>query len=351
MAETAKIEMRSDDGDDSQGPLLRLYWNRAGVKRELSALKRERHELLDKLKEQEGAIIRAKEQLDGLERLLTNPLAAANAMVYFQLRHLWRVAAQQIEQFARELRTQRERRELAKLHEAALAKRRRRLSAINEKLQSILAKEHNVIQERDALQKRLENMNGFLRVFRGPGIRRRLSGLGKGREALLSRIEELEELQDKINGEPLPESSGLSTDSRRLINLAVIALAQELVLHFSEHNLASFAKTSTQRPVGDMKFGDRRDCDRLVERIRARIGDLRDQKKTADGVKVRTDFLLTQVRYTTETDSVPQAESLDVIAPQVPAAGEGIQNKRASDAPLRLNVLSEDYWDLLSVLL
>jgi hypothetical protein len=272
-------------------------------------------------------------------------------MVYFQLRHLWRVAAQQIEQFARELRTQRERRELAKLHEAALAKRRRRLSAINEKLQSILAKEHNVIQERDALQKRLENMNGFLRVFRGPGIRRRLSGLGKGREALLSRIEELEELQDKINGEPLPESSGLSTDSRRLINLAVIALAQELVLHFAEHNLASFAQMSTQRPVGDMKFGDRRDCDRLVERIRARIGDLRDQKKTADGVKVRTDFLLTQVRYTTETDSVPQAESLDVIAPQVPAAGEGIQNKRASDAPLRLNVLSEDYWDLLSVLL
>jgi hypothetical protein len=75
--------------------LLKLYWNRADVKRELKALRRERFELLDKLKEQEGTILRAQEQLEGLERLLTNPLAAANAMVYFQLRHLWRVGAQQ----------------------------------------------------------------------------------------------------------------------------------------------------------------------------------------------------------------------------------------------------------------
>ena len=33
-----------------------------------------------------------------------NPLAAANAMVYFQLRHLWRIGAQRLEQFGKELR-------------------------------------------------------------------------------------------------------------------------------------------------------------------------------------------------------------------------------------------------------
>ena len=43
--------------------LLKLYWNRADVKREVKALRRERLELLDKLKEQEGAIQRAQEQL------------------------------------------------------------------------------------------------------------------------------------------------------------------------------------------------------------------------------------------------------------------------------------------------
>ena len=98
----ALLERQSGESTEQ---LLKLYWNRAGVKRELKALRRERFELLDKLKEQEGAIVRAQEQLEGLERLLTNPLAAANAMVYFQLRHLWRVGAQRLEQFGKELQT------------------------------------------------------------------------------------------------------------------------------------------------------------------------------------------------------------------------------------------------------
>jgi hypothetical protein len=116
--------------DDEQ--LLRLYWNRASVKRELKQLQKERGDLIDKLRDQEATILRSKEQLDGLERLLTNPLAAANAMVYFQLRHLWRVAAQRLEQFAAELHAQRERRERKVLQGAALAKRGRRIEAIDE---------------------------------------------------------------------------------------------------------------------------------------------------------------------------------------------------------------------------
>ena len=117
-------------GDGPTEELLKLYWNRADVKREVKALRRERFELLDKLKEQEGAIQRAQEQLEGLERLLTNPLAAANAMVYFQLRHLWRVGAQRLEQFGRELQAQREKRERAQLQDAEMAKRQRRLDAV-----------------------------------------------------------------------------------------------------------------------------------------------------------------------------------------------------------------------------
>jgi len=40
------------------------------------------------------------------------------------------------------------------------------------------------------------------------------------------------------------------------------------------------------------------------------------------------------------------------IPPEVPrAASDGIQQKRASDAPLRINVLADDYWDVLKVLL
>ena len=55
--------IRERQGSAPTDELLKLYWNRADVKRELKALRRERFELLDKLKEQEGAILRAQEQL------------------------------------------------------------------------------------------------------------------------------------------------------------------------------------------------------------------------------------------------------------------------------------------------
>jgi len=160
--------------------LLKLYWNRAGVKRELSSLKRERYALLDKLKEQEDAISRSQEQLEGLERLLTNPLAAANAMVYFQLRHLWRIASLRLEQFGKELHTQRERRERAQLHEAALAKRKRRLDAINEKLMGLVQKRKSVIEDCARLEQQLMRMNVLIRFFRGPKARNLIDGLKIG---------------------------------------------------------------------------------------------------------------------------------------------------------------------------
>jgi hypothetical protein len=331
--------------------LLKLYWNRADVKRELKALRRERFELLDKLKEQEGAILRAQEQLEGLERLLTNPLAAANAMVYFQLRHLWRIGAQRLEQFGRELQTQREKRERTQLQDAEIAKRQRRLDAVKEKMAGLADKRRAAAEEQARIEQKLENMNRLLRLFRSGALKRQIEGLRGGRQMLEEKLDELRALTEKIQGEPLPEPEGLSLDSRRLINTAVIALAQHLVVHFSEHDLASLAKTSTERAVADMKFGDRRDCDRMVERIREKIEELKQQKTFADQVKRRTDLLLTEVKYRNDTDSVPTVECVQLIN-RTPGAqlNELELARRTSDAPLRINVVADDYWDLLAVM-
>src|SRR5687768_17531742 len=343
--------IRERHGPAPAEELLKLYWNRADVKRELKALRRERFELLDKLKEQEGAILRAQEQLEGLERLLTNPLAAANAMVYFQLRHLWRVGAQRLEQFGRELQTQREKRERAQLQEAETAKRQRRLEAVKEKIAGLAEKQHATAEEQAGFERELASMNRFVRLFRAGRLKRQIEGIASGRQMLDEKLAENEALIEKIQGEPLPEPEGLSLDSRRLINTAVIALAQHLVVHFAEHDLASLAKTSTERAVADMKFGDRRDCDRMVERIREKIEELKQQKTFADQVKRRTDLLLAEVKYRNESDSVPSVESVQAIS-RTPAAqaSELDMARRASDAPLRINVVADGYWDLMAVM-
>jgi len=333
--------------------LLKLYWNRAGVKRELKALRRERFDLLDKLKEQEGEIARAQEALEGLERLLADPLAAANAMVYFQLRHVWQTSAQRLEQFGRELQTQCEKRERAQLQDAELAKRKRRLDAVNEKVVGLDEKHRGIVQELARAEQQLESLNLLIRWFRGPSLKRRIAGLKDGRQMLEDKLAELRELAERIRGEPLPEPEELSLESRRLINCAIIGLAQHLCLRFAEHDLASLAKTSTQRPVGDMKFGDRRDCDQMVERIRAKIGELKQQKTLADQVKRRTDLLLVDAHYRNDTDTVPDVDSVQLI-PRVAGAQLStvmIHKARLSnDAPLRINVVADDYWDLASVM-
>jgi hypothetical protein len=337
--------------EQSEDQLLKLYWNRAGVKRELKALRRERFELLDKLKEQEGAIVRAQEQLEGLERLLTNPLAAANAMVYFQLRHLWRIGAQRLEQFGRELQLQREKRERLQLHDAEMAKRKRRLDAIAEKLTGLVDKLRTVNEDEQRLVRQLDGMNALFRLFRAPSLKKQIEGLKDGKAMLEEKLEELRQLNDRIQGEPLPEPEELSLESRRLINVAVVALAQHLVVHFAEHDLASLAKTSTERAVGDMKFGDRRDCDRMVERVREKIEELKQQKTLADQVKRRTDLLLTEIKYRNDTDSVPSVDTVQLVSRNPGAhASEIDMSRRTSDAPLRINVLADDYWDLMAVM-
>jgi hypothetical protein len=343
--------IRERQGSGPGEELLKLYWNRADVKRELKALRRERFELLDKLKEQEDAIQRAQEALEGLERLLTNPVAAANAMVYFQLRHLWRVGAQRLEQFGRELQTQREKRERLQLHEAESAKRERRLEAVREKIAGLADKRRGAAEEQARLEQQLATMNAFIRLFRSGPLKRQLAGVANGRQMLDEKLEELRALNEKIQGEPLPEPEELSLDSRRLINTAIIALAQHLVVHFSEHDLASLAKTSTERAVADMKFGDRRDCDRMVERIREKIEELKQQKTFADQVKRRTDLLLAEVKYRNETDTVPMVEGVQLI-PRMPGGqvDELELARRTTDAPLHVNVVADDYWDLLAVM-
>jgi len=334
------------NSEEEQEPLLRLYWNRAGVKRELVTLKRDHYELLEKLEKQEGAILRAQSQLEGLERLLTNPIAASNAMVYFQLRHMWRVAALKVEQFGSELKLQREKRERTQLHNAVLAKRNRRLDAIKEKLNELLQKRKHAIEEGQRLDHRLQSMNFLVKLFAGTALRRRIEGMGQNRAALEERIEEFNEVIEKIQGEPLPEPDGLSLDSRRLINIAIISLAQHLVVHFSEHDLARLAKTATKRTVADMKFGDRRVCDQMVERIRERIDQLNSDKSLADQVKARADMLINQVKYRHESDAAPMREGLSevVISPRLEAQGH------SGHSPLRVNVLEDDFWDLSRIL-
>ena len=329
--------------DNRKAQLLKLYWNRASVKRELKSLQKERDDLLERMKDQEGAIARAREQLDGLERLLVNPVAAANAMVYFQLRNIWRVAATKLEQFSSELEQQRLSRERRLMHEAALSKRQRRLAAIEDKVNELRAEQNGLRARADKIAERLADMNALVRFFKGRSLQAKIDGLNAAAAALSEQLQDQQTLSDKIEGEPLPEVEGLSIESRRIVNTAIIALAQQLVVHFSANNLAETARDSMRKNVVEMRFGDRRECDRLVESIRSRIADLKEASQLPDLVRKRSAMIVRDLKFPNESDSLPSAFSVPEIRPSL---DQEQQSRRGADAPIRINVIADDFWDL-----
>ena len=105
----------SDGGSVSadEERLMQLFQNRAGLKKAYADLKDEFHLLRDRLKQQEGATIRVQEQLDALGDLLADPRTGFGALVFFQLRGLWKTCHQQLSAFAADLTRQQEVRETA----------------------------------------------------------------------------------------------------------------------------------------------------------------------------------------------------------------------------------------------
>src|SRR5450631_2000767 len=94
--------------------LMQLFQNRAGLKKAYAVLKDEFHLLRERLKQQEGATIRVQEQLDALGDLLGDPKTGFGALVFFQLRSLWKTCHQQLATFAVDLTRTQEAREAAR---------------------------------------------------------------------------------------------------------------------------------------------------------------------------------------------------------------------------------------------
>jgi uncharacterized lipoprotein YddW (UPF0748 family) len=115
--------------------LLQLFWNRAELKKELTRLQEERIKLLEQIRNQETATARAKEHVQVLEEYLGNPEIAVHALVYFQLRAVWRTGAGRVARFAGQLQQQQTDREQRRQVIEFDQTRRRELADLDRRIQ------------------------------------------------------------------------------------------------------------------------------------------------------------------------------------------------------------------------
>jgi hypothetical protein len=164
-------------------------------------------------------------------------------------------------------------------------------------------------------------------------------------EAVREQIEVLLDERIAIESEPVPELEALGLEARRIINLALIALAQYLYLYFSEgqSSLASLARTAMLKSLKEQSYGTRQDCEKLLASIPPAIAGMQRQRGHGQELKVRANGLRERVRYKNDTDATPAADSVDGIPMSV--------NENDFGGLVHVNVMTDNYWNVLDHLM
>lgn len=333
--------------------LIQLYWNRAELKKELANQIEECHTLSEKLRAQEGAARRATEQQEQLQAYLGNPETGANALVYFQLRALWKLGTEQLSKFAAELRRQQDERERKRHQEEFEAQRAAKVASISEQLvnaQAVVATLQARIQH--VTQRRADMgrwwLLGLWNYARRRDLAKELAHLQAESKAAAAQSTDLEEERGHAASLPFPEFPGLSVDGRRLINSAALAYAEFQIALLPNRGLAPLAKDAINVQVFDIKFGSREECARLMALTKAGLQALASGAQDLSMLKELTDRLRARIQYRNGQDTVPMAESIPgpATATVANAATESADRKASV-----LNVLVDDYWGVGKVLL
>ena len=324
---------------------MQLFQNRAGLKKAYADLKDEFHLLRDRLKQQEGATIRVQEQLDALGDLLGDPKTGFGALVFFQLRALWKACHQQLATFAADLTRQQEAREIAK-HKADIeSAKNARLADVDRRLQAAAGEADLQRRHLAAAQGEIGRLTAFWHYFER---RRRQKSLESLRSQVVNAdaaVGDLHAERSAIDTQAAPEFPGLSLGARRSINLAIISFAELLCENVDVFGLAARAKEAVARRVHEMSFGTRADCEGYMQRVQKAQATAVGQKQVTGALKAKLERLRATCEYRNNADTVPTADSL------APAAGDPDLNKAAKPAAVTWNVLAEDYWDLYTLLL
>ncbi len=326
--------------------LLQLFRNRAELKKEFSGLQDERHELLERLKKQESATQRAKEQFEQLEVHLGNPEVGFQSLAFFQLRGLWKVCAGKLARFADELKRQQEERERRRQLIEFDQVRRRKLADADRRLLELQSAADTLESQVKHHEARLASLRGFWHYFKRRKLAEEIDAVRMQWDVAATEVTDASDDRAVVESEPVPAFGGISGEGRRTVNIAVIAYAQELVAQLADGGLALLAKETTVKRVYDVQYGPRENCVSLMALVKAALAALATEQEDLKLLKARTDTLRAAVKYRSDADTVPQTDSIGLL----PVSAAMVTDLEATGVT-GINVLVDDYWDLYKALM
>jgi predicted nucleic acid-binding Zn-ribbon protein len=316
---------RPEAPDDAR--LLHLFKNRAEIKKALGSSQDELHRLKDRIKLQEGATSRVREQLEQLESRLAAPMTGLHALLHYQLRDLWSTGHAQIATLIRDLAQQREDRE-----------RRQFLADLNRQLferqQSARAEcteaEHAAADARARaadIQNALSKARSWWQYFKRRDLAHRAVVMQSDIRAADEKLQQVRDLLVQIEEQGGARYPGLSLQARRVLNLSAIAVAQLLVQRVPPALMARVTDAMGRSEPAIENVNDAAASLALMLEI-GRTKGLLMQNGTELGSEVRriVDSLAAGTKYRLAADTTPTAESVKQV--------------------LKADVLGEDLWSL-----
>jgi hypothetical protein len=336
----AIFKTANEHGDDNE-KLVKLFRNRAELKKEFAALRKEKYRLQQRVKEQQGATARITQRLEHLEGLLVDPEWVNTVVVFYQLRSLNRRCESKLAKFAEQLKQQREGRRRELQLQSWAGKLKAEKAVLDEKLGEHRERLQRLEGQLLAERQRGEPARGIGTIFKRRAASNRIAEVSMQVDA--ARITEQEfvsKIQSIENVEP-PAVPGLNTAEKRSINFMILAFAQHLYLQFEDRNLVLLVKESSEKSVGAISYGSKRDCDLLLERISAQVSSMENASDYVDILKRRAKLIAEHAIFNQDDDAVP---IVGTVATIFAIDANGVVTK--SDA----NLVGDNYWGITNVL-
>ncbi len=336
LARSRIVIEHPDDPEDSR--LLHLFKNRAEMKKALGDAQDEAHRLKDRIKLQEAATARVREQLERLEAQLGAPLSGLHSLVHYQLRDLWAAAHTQISRMLREQAQQREERERRQF----LAELNRQLFERSQQARADCAQAEHVaadVRARGAaLQTQLARSQRWWQYFRRRELAQRLLAVRGEAAVAEDQLRQARERLQKIEEEGGTKYPGLSLQARRMLNLMAVACAQLLALRLTPHTLLARCVSAMSRSEPKVEgAGDASAALALMQEIaRAKAAMIQNAAARQPEIRRLADHLAANVRYLGEGDTLPRDET--VHAALHSGLGRGEQ--------MSWNLLRDDLWSV-----
>jgi len=305
LASLTTIFRNDPQETDENDKLVDLFRNRAELKKEFAALRNEKYQLQDRIKQHQGATARVQQQLGHLENLLLDPEWVHNVVAFYQLRRLAAHCHNKLERFAEQLKQQREQRVHGKVLASWNERRQHKVDEIENKIGEQRMGVQLLEDQLQSERHRLMTMNGFAKLFRGRSLSAQIDDIAARIEAAQVQEKELLDELDGIDKLAPPDQQGLDVAAKRSINFMILAFAQQLYLHFEEDNLAALAKEAGEKSVGAINYGGKHECDEILGRLERRKEEVEKDKDFADILKKRAVLIAEHAMFRSDDDAVP----------------------------------------------